>query len=158
MGQTGFCKNLRFAAVFCENLRFPAKICAPEMLSFPGKAKISKNLQKSAKNCEFQSFVPFSLSLLIPSDKSLGSEGGGGHLCVLPVPARTPSFASPNVWILERPCRGNGTFYAAPIGAFFCPEIRAFTGFWGEISSTVSKVLSGHEVLFKHKNGAVNSR
>ena len=33
-------------------------------------------------------------------------------------------------------------FYAAPIGAFFCPEIRAFTGFWGEISSTASKVLS----------------
>ena len=43
--------------------------------------------------------------------------------------------------------------YAAPIGAFFCPEIRAFTGFGGEISSTVSKVLSDRKVLFKHKNG-----
>ena len=43
--------------------------------------------------------------------------------------------------------------YAAPIGAFFCPEIRAFTGFWGEISSTVSKVLSDRKVLFKHENG-----
>ena len=41
----------------------------------------------------------------------------------------------------------------SPIGAFFCPEIRAFMGFWGEISSTVSKVLSDREVLFKHKNG-----
>ena len=44
-------------------------------------------------------------------------------------------------------------FYAAPIGAFFCPEIRAFTGFGGEISSTVSRVLSDHKVRFKHKNG-----
>ena len=43
--------------------------------------------------------------------------------------------------------------YAAPIGAFFCPEIRALTGFWGEFSSTVSKVLSDRKVLFKHKNG-----
>ena len=44
-------------------------------------------------------------------------------------------------------------FYAAPIGAFFCPEIREFTGFWGEISSSVSKVLRDRKVLFKHKNG-----
>ena len=43
--------------------------------------------------------------------------------------------------------------YAAPIGAFFCPEIRAFTGFWGEISSTASKVLSDRKVLFIHRNG-----
>ena len=43
--------------------------------------------------------------------------------------------------------------YAAPIGAFFCREIRAFMGFWGEISSTVSKVLSDCKGLFKHKNG-----
>ena len=55
------------------------------------------------------------------------------------------------VTILGRTC------YAAPIGAFFCPEIRAFTGFWGEISSTASKVLSDRKVLFKHKM-AVNSR
>ena len=51
--------------------------------------------------------------------------------------------------------------YAAPIGAFFCPEICAFTGFWGEISSTASKVLSDRKVLFKHKNWplmAVNGR
>ena len=39
------------------------------------------------------------------------------------------------------------------LGPFFCPEIRAFTGFWGEISSTVSKVLSDSKVLLKHKNG-----
>ena len=42
------------------------------------------------------------------------------------------------------------TNYAAPIGAFFCPEIRAFTGrdFFSR-----SKVLSDRKVLFKHKNG-----
>ena len=39
--------------------------------------------------------------------------------------------------------------YAAPIGAFFCPEIRASTGH----SSTVSRVRSDRKVLFKHKNG-----
>ena len=52
-------------------------------------------------------------------------------------------------------------FYAAPIGAFFCPEIRAFTGFRAEFSSTVSKVLSDRKVLFKHKKWpliAVNGR
>ena len=32
------------------------------------------------------------------------------------------------------------------------PEIRAF-GFWGEISSTVSKVLSGRKILFKVPEG-----
>ena len=39
------------------------------------------------------------------------------------------------------------------LGPFFCPEIRAFTGFGGEISSTVSKVLSDRKGLFKHKTG-----
>ena len=39
-------------------------------------------------------------------------------------------------------------------GPFFCPEIRAFTGFWGEISSTASKVLGDRKgFFFKHKNG-----
>ena len=38
------------------------------MLQFPGKTKISKNLRKSAKNCESCAFVPFSLSLLFPPD------------------------------------------------------------------------------------------
>ena len=71
MGQTGFCKNLRFPAVFCENLRFPAVFCENLRLHNAGiarKAKISKNLRKSAKNCEFRAFVPFSLSLLVPPD------------------------------------------------------------------------------------------
>ena len=45
------------------------------------------------------------------------------------------------------------SFVSPAIGAFFCPEIRAFTGFWGEISSTISKVLGDRKVLFKHKNG-----
>ena len=49
-------------------------------------------------------------------------------------------------------------FYAAPIGAFICPEIRALKGFWGEISSTVSKVRRDRKVLFSHKKMAVNSR
>ena len=47
----------------------------------------------------------------------------------------------------------HGVYYAAPIGTFFCPEIRAFREFRGEISSTVSKVLSDRKVIFKHKNG-----
>ena len=51
----------------------------------------------------------------------------------------------------------NAISYAAPIEAFFCPEIRAFTGFGGEISSTVSKVLSDRKVRFKQKL-AVNGR
>ena len=42
--------------------------------------------------------------------------------------------------------------YAAPIGAFFCPEIRALTGFGARFFSTVSKVLGDRKVLFKHKN------
>ena len=42
--------------------------------------------------------------------------------------------------------------FSAPIGAFSCPEIRAFMGFGGEISSTVSKVLSDRKGLFKHKD------
>ena len=55
MGQTGFCKNLRFSAKICGFLRFSAKICASQMLEFPGK---SENLQKSAKKCEFGSICP----------------------------------------------------------------------------------------------------
>ena len=46
-----------------------------------------------------------------------------------------------------------GMSCAALIGAFFCPEIRAFTGFGGEISSTASNVLSDRKVLLKRKNG-----
>ena len=33
-----------------------------------------------------------------------------------------------------------------PNWGLFCPAIRAFTGFWDEISSTVSKVLSDRKV------------
>ena len=49
---------------------------------------------------------------------------------------------------------GRSASYAAPIGAFFCPEILAFTG----DSSTVSKARSDRKVLFEQKNGPVNSR
>ena len=52
--------------------------------------------------------------------------------------------------ILANLCIG---FLRRPNWGFFCPEIRAFTGFWGEISSTVSKVLSDRKALFKHKEG-----
>ena len=48
-----------------------------------------------------------------------------------------------------------------PNWGLFCPEIRAFMGFGGEISSTVSKVLSDRKVLFTHKKWplmAVNRR
>ena len=41
-GTTGFCKNLRFAAVLCENLRFRNAV-------LPRKAKSSKNQRKSEK-------------------------------------------------------------------------------------------------------------
>ena len=63
------------------------------------------------------------------------------------------------LWQLAQrsPPLGERLSYAAPIGAFFCPEIRAFTGFGGKISSTGSKVVSDRKVLFKHKM-AVNSR
>ena len=54
--------------------------------------------------------------------------------------------------ILESGPKKQPKHYAAPIGAFFCPEIRAFTGLRNEISSTVSKVFSDRKVLFKHKN------
>ena len=55
----------------------------------------------------------------------------------------------------------NAVIYAAPLGAFFCPEISRVHGFWGQISSTISKVLSDCKVLFKHQKKplmAANSR
>ena len=75
MGQTGFCKNLRFSAVFCENLRFPAVFCENLRLRNAVIPRKSENQQKSAKICEKTAnsapFVPFSLSLLIPPELSL---------------------------------------------------------------------------------------
>ena len=54
------------------------------------------------------------------------------------------------VYVLPSLC----AFFLPQLGPFFfCPEIRAFTGFWGEISSTASKVLSDRKALFKHSNG-----
>ena len=68
MGETGFCKNLRFSAVSCENLRFPAVFCAnlrlTNLLIYRANrksAKICKNLRK----CAFRvRFLPFAVSLL----------------------------------------------------------------------------------------------
>ena len=68
MGETGFCKNLRFSAVSCENLRFSAVFCANLRLPNPliyrasrKSAKICKNLRK----CAFRvRFLPFAVSLL----------------------------------------------------------------------------------------------
>ena len=73
MGETGFCKNLRFSAVSCENLRFPAVFCANLRLPSPliyrasrKSAKICKNLRK----CPFRvRFLPFAVSLLARPDK-----------------------------------------------------------------------------------------
>ena len=63
MGETGFCKNLRFSAVSCENLRFPAVFCAnlrfPKSLDLQSEPKISENLQKSAKMCVPGPVSPF---------------------------------------------------------------------------------------------------
>ena len=49
MGETGFCKTLRFSAVSCENLRFPAVFCANLRLPNP---LIYRAGRKSAKICE----------------------------------------------------------------------------------------------------------
>ena len=65
MGESGFCKNLRFSAVSCENLRFPAVFCANLRLPNPliyrasrKSAKICKNLRK----CAFWvRFLPFAV-------------------------------------------------------------------------------------------------
>ena len=50
MGETGFCKNLRFSAVSCANLRFPAVFCAN--LRLPNPLIYRANQWKSAKICE----------------------------------------------------------------------------------------------------------
>ena len=78
MGQTGFCKNLRFSAVFCENLRFPAVFCENLRLQNAVIPRKSENQQKSAKISEtakISAFVPFSLSLLVPPNQR--AENGG---------------------------------------------------------------------------------
>ena len=49
MGETGFCKNLRFSAVSYENLRFPAVFCANLRLPNPSIYRASR---KSAKICK----------------------------------------------------------------------------------------------------------
>ena len=63
MGETGFCKNLRFSAVSCANLRFPAVFCAnlrlPNPLIYRVSRKISEYLQKSAKMCVPGPVSPF---------------------------------------------------------------------------------------------------
>ena len=79
MGQTGFCENLwfaavfcenlGFAAVFCENLRFPAVFCESLRLENTAIPRKSENQQRSATICEFQPFVAFSWSLLVPPEE-----------------------------------------------------------------------------------------
>ena len=73
MGETGFCKNLRFSAVSCEILRFPAVFCANLRLPNPliyrasrKSAKICKNLRK--KMCVPGPVSPFAVSLLARPD------------------------------------------------------------------------------------------
>ena len=96
-----------------------------------------------------------------PSSRWVQILVGGCIVCRLLPPIHTlciplPPLASPNqiLPITQSLYRlQSDTNYAAPVGAFLCPEIRAFTGFWGEIPSTASKVLSDRKVLFKHKNG-----
>ena len=61
MGETSFCKNLRFSA---ENLRFPAVFCANLRLPNPLTCRASRKQRKSAKICEnVRSGSGFSLSL-----------------------------------------------------------------------------------------------
>ena len=49
MGETGFCKNLRFPAKICGFLRFSAQICDSQIPWFTERAE---NQRKSAKICE----------------------------------------------------------------------------------------------------------
>ena len=72
MGETGFCKNLRFSAVSCGDLWFPAVFCANLRLPNPliyrasrKSAKICKNLRKFAFRVRF---LPFAVSLLARPD------------------------------------------------------------------------------------------
>ena len=51
MGETGFCKNLRFPAVSCENLRFPAVFCANLRLPNPLTYRASRK-SENLKICE----------------------------------------------------------------------------------------------------------
>ena len=69
MGETGFCKNLRFSAVSCDNLRFPAVFCAnlrlPNPLIYRASRKSAKICKKSAKMCVPGPVSPsFAVSLL----------------------------------------------------------------------------------------------
>ena len=72
MGETGFCKNLRFSAVSCENLRFPAVFCANLRLPNPliyRASRISVKICKNLQKCAFQvRFLPFAVSLLARPD------------------------------------------------------------------------------------------
>ena len=72
MGETGFCKNLRFSAVSCENLRFPAVFCANLRLPNPLICRASRKSTKICKNlrkCAFRVRVFFvAVSLLARPD------------------------------------------------------------------------------------------
>ena len=48
---------------------------------------------------------------------------------------------------------GKGMYYAAPIGAFFCPEIRAFTGFGARFLQPFPKSLETVRYYSHTKNG-----
>ena len=86
MGETGFCKNLRFSAVPCGFLR---KSATPKSLIYRASrksAKICKNLRK----CAFRvRFLPFAVSLLARPD--LGENYGRG--CVWAVSEPSPSMS-----------------------------------------------------------------
>ena len=70
MGQTDFCKNLRFLAVFCKNLRFPAVLCENLHLRSAVNPRKSENLQKSAKICGKLQKIRFGLSYF-PKDPAV---------------------------------------------------------------------------------------
>ena len=76
MGETGFCKNLRFPAKICGFLRFSAQICGfPNPLIYRASrksAKICKNLRK----CAFRvRFLPFAVSLLVRPERRVAEKG-----------------------------------------------------------------------------------
>ena len=99
MGETGFCKNLRFPAVSCEKSAvFCANLRLPNPLIYTERAE---NQRKSAKICEnvrFRvRFLPFAVSLLARPERERERGERGAEL------SRHPVTVSPNPQIVALP-------------------------------------------------------
>ena len=58
MGQTGFCKILRFPAVFCEHLRLPNAVLSEKTEKQQESAKISEEKTAKFGPCQFVPLIP----------------------------------------------------------------------------------------------------